>query len=305
MNTGKNTSSGRQSSDKIKSLCELGFSENEARVYLALLELGRGTVSLITRRAGINRTTGYDILASLVTKQLASVTGKEPKQEYSAESPARLEVLLREEVSRTQARLAETAANLIPQLKSMQTTVGRPNVRFYEGKEGLIQAYEDTLTAREPIRAYANIEDMHAALPGYFPRYYARRAARGIIARGILSRSPAAEDRARYNAAELRETALIPYDKFHFSPEINIYDNKVMIASSREQLGIIIESDEIADAMKKIFELSWAEAKRLDQATRVSDRSGLDQNETPKTPSSSVHRTHSAPTPEFSDTPLT
>ena len=48
------------------------------------------------------------------------------------------------------------------------------------------------------------------------------------------------------------------------TPEINIYDNKVMIASWREKLGIIIESSEIADAMKKIYELAWAEAKRLD-----------------------------------------
>lgn len=289
MKSGKKAQTGHQLQDKIDALSELGFSENEARVYLALLELGRGTVSLITRRAGINRTTGYDILASLVTKQLASVTGKEPKQEYSAESPARLEVLLREEVSRTQARLAETAANLIPQLKSMQTTVGRPNVRFYEGKEGLIQAYEDTLTAREPIRAYATIEDMHAALPGYFPRYYARRAARGIIARGILARSPAAEDRARYNAAELRETALIPYAKYHFSPEINIYDNKVMIASSREQLGIIIESDEIADAMKKIFELSWAEAKRLDQEVKSESKTGHTAQPKKSSPKTAAH----------------
>lgn len=37
-----------------------------------------------------------------------------------------------------------------------------------------------------------------------------------------------------------------------------------MIASWREKLGVIIESAEIADAMKKIYELAWAEAKRLD-----------------------------------------
>ena len=52
---------------------------------------------------------------------------------------------------------------------------------------------------------------------------------------------------------------------FHFTPEINIYDDKVMIASWREKLGIIIVSEEIAEAMKTIFELSWAEARRLDQ----------------------------------------
>lgn len=37
-----------------------------------------------------------------------------------------------------------------------------------------------------------------------------------------------------------------------------------MIASWKEKLGIIIESSEISDAMKKVFELAWVEAKRLD-----------------------------------------
>jgi hypothetical protein len=53
----------------------------------------------------------------------------------------------------------------------------------------------------------------------------------------------------------------VPADKYYFSPEIDIYDNKVMIASWREKLGIIIESHEIADAMKKIFELAWIGAR--------------------------------------------
>ena len=67
---------------------------------------------------------------------------------------------------------------------------------------------------------------------------------------------------------ENRESAIVPEDKYYFSPEINIYDNKVMIASWREQLGIIIESEEISDAMKKAFELAWAEAKRQDVELR-------------------------------------
>ena len=60
-----------------------------------------------------------------------------------------------------------------------------------------------------------------------------------------------------------------PVDKYNFSPEINIYDDKVMIASWKEKLGIIIESEEIADAMKKIYELAWSEAKRLDSNNKT------------------------------------
>ena len=46
----------------------------------------------------INRTTGYDILNNLVSKKLVSISGKEPKQEYMAESPDKLEIYINETI---------------------------------------------------------------------------------------------------------------------------------------------------------------------------------------------------------------
>lgn len=244
-------------------LVEIGLSDKEAGVYLGLLELGRGTVSAISRKANINRTTGYDILDTLVQKGLVSISGKEPKQEYTAESPENLSTFIAHEIQEKHEALRKTES-LIPELKSLHNVTDRPRVRFYEGEEGLIQVYEDTLTSHEPIRAYATVDDMHRGLPNYFPKYYKRRASAGIEIRAIVPATDIARDRAAQDKEEARDTALVPADKFYFSPEINIYDNKVMIASWREKLGIIIESAEIADAMKKIYELAWAEAKRLD-----------------------------------------
>ena len=106
---------------------------------------------------------------------------------------------------------------------------------------------------------------MNAGLPGYFPEYFKRRAKKGIWIRGLGPKTEQNLELAKRNFEEKRETALVPKEKYDFIPEINIYDNKVMIASWREQLGIIIESTEIATAMKVIYELAWAEAKRLDK----------------------------------------
>ena len=246
-----------------KQLKIIGFSDNEIVSYIALLELGKGTVSQISRKALLNRTTGYDVLDRLVAKKLVSISGKEPKQEYVAESPDNIEKLIAGELERRQSELNE-ARQIIPELKSMHNVSGRPQIRFYEGKDGLEQVYEDTLTSSEPIRAYATVDDMHKGLPNYFPEYYKRRTKKGIAIRAIVPGTDIGNERKSEDAKELRETALVPPDKYYFSPEINIYDNKIMIASWREKLGIIIESAEIADAMKKIYELAWAEAKRLD-----------------------------------------
>ena len=106
---------------------------------------------------------------------------------------------------------------------------------------------------------------MHAGLKGYFPKYYERRAGSGITIRAILPDNVAGVERAKHDKVEARETRLVSETEYGFHPEINVYDNKVMIASWREKLGIIIESAEIADAMKKIFELSWLGAKTLEK----------------------------------------
>jgi sugar-specific transcriptional regulator TrmB len=248
----------------VQKLVAMGLPEKEAKVYVAALEMGRGTVSQISRKAGVSRTNGYNILDALTEKGLVRVSGKEPKEEYVAESPDKLIAYLERRHDESSANLAK-AKEFAPELKSIQKVSDRPQVKFYEGIEGIRQVYEDTLTSHEPIRATAALEDMFAALPGYFPDYYKRRAKKGISIRAIIPKTPMGIERATHDKEEARETAFVPADSFLFTPEINIYDNKVMMASWREKLGIIIESAEIADAMKKIYELAWAEAKRLDK----------------------------------------
>jgi sugar-specific transcriptional regulator TrmB len=250
------------------SLISLGLSDKESSVYLALLELGRSTVSKISREADVNRATGYVILDSLVNKGLAHISGKEPKQEYTAESPDNLVSLLRNEKTKAEKALVAAEA-LALELKSIQKKDERPQVKFYEGADGMKQVYEDTLTSKETILAFATIEDVHAAFSNYFPRYYKRRAEKGINIRAVFPDTPLSIERTKYDTEEARESVLVPANIYTFHPEINIYDNKMMIASWREKLGIIIESTEIADAMKKIFELAWIGAKQVERETKI------------------------------------
>ena len=72
---------------------------------------------------------------------------------------------------------------------------------------------------------------------------------------------PASEIVSSYAAKDplhLRTSKLIDPKKYPFSMEINIYGHsKVSLMSSKEQLGLVIESTEIYNTMKLIFELIW------------------------------------------------
>ena len=148
-------------------------------------------------------------------RSLVKTSGKEPKQEYVAESPDQIEKLLLKKIENDGAYIRE-ARKIIPELKSMHNVADRPKVLFYEGREGLEKVYEDTLTSTEPIRAYASVGDMHTGLPGYFPKYYKRRAGKGIAIRAIIPDTEAGRERKTFDGEEKRETALVPKDSFIF-----------------------------------------------------------------------------------------
>lgn len=257
--------SNKKPKNEVEKLLELsGFSDKEIVIYLSLLELGKGTVTEISRKSGVGRTHCYVILGELVSKGLISVSGKEPKQEYISESPVKLKEYL-EEKFLIQKETYEKIVEIIPDLVSIHKTGNRPRVRFYEGENGLKTVYEDTLTSKEDIYAFSTYENMHTVLPDYFPEYYKRRTEKNIFVYGITPRTPFSEIRQANDKKENRKLFLVPQPEFPIPTEIDVYDNKVMIASWLEKLGVIIESQEIADSIKSIFKLALVEAERLDK----------------------------------------
>lgn len=244
-------------------LAKFGLSTKEARVYVTLLQLGASPVSEIAKRAGIKRSTTYVLLESLGSRGLVGVTDQSSVRLYNPASPERL-VHFIEDTARRYNQMIGAAKSLLPELKSIYAGAGpKPKVQFFEGSEGIETAYEDTLSSSETIRAFASIESMHKVLPHYFPDYYRRRAEKNIHIRAIFPDTPEARERILHNKDEKREAFLVPQDKYAFSPEINIYDNKIVFMSLIEKFALIIESRELADALKKTFELSWQAASTL------------------------------------------
>lgn len=250
----------------IETLRKIGFSEKEALVYTHLIRLGPQPVSVIAEKAEINRTTTYDIIESLTKKGLISSIKKEGITRYKALDPKELlNYLEREKIEHTKKleKQQKNIEEILPALISLENPEStKPKVTFYEGEKGMRQAYEDTLTSSEAILAYANVEDMHKGLPNFFPEYYQRRGVeKKIHIKCIAPNNKVSKERHRQDKKENREMLLIPQKKYDFSPEINIYDDKVLYASWREKMAIIIKSKEIADFHKKMYELCWKQAR--------------------------------------------
>jgi len=240
---------------------QLNFSEKESKVYLALIELGSTKATDIAKKTGLNRTSIYDLLEVLLQKGLISKYRKGSTTLFNTHDPKQLLNYLereKEENAKKIEKQKQKVSELLPQLISLQNIyTTKPKVQFFEGEKGMREAYEDTLTSKEIILAYANVETMHEGLPNFFPEYYKRRAEKKIFIRAIMPSNGLSIERANHNQEEMRDTRLLPENEMTFSPEVNIYNNKMLVASWKEKMAIIIESKELADLQKLIFNLMW------------------------------------------------
>ena len=249
-------------------LQNIGLNEKEIEVYLVALELGTQPASTIARRIKIPRNTTRFLLDKLVDKGLIKKTKRANTQLYTPEEPKNLVNLLERQrvdlnvvIDTKVTQLKEVMAELESRYRPEST---KPKVTFYEGGDGLIKVYEDTLRSSEPLRSFASFDAFHGVLPDYFKTYFNRRVKNKIMMRSIHPDTPLAREKTKNDKNEMRESRLIPSNTYSFTPEIQFYDNKVSITSLKEKLSIIIESQEIYEAMVVAFELAWKEATRLD-----------------------------------------
>lgn len=233
-------------------LVQFDLIGKKADVYLAILELGSGTVIEIAKKSEVKRTTVYDILLDLEKTGLIYQTTKESKRLFVAEDPEKLKKKLEEK-----ERILD---EMLPQLRSFYNIKGiKPKIKFYEGKEGLRQVYLDTLNYGGEILAFASEDVVKVLGMDWANDYLAKRVKRGNRARIILPKTEIIErDFNPLDQKQLRSSKLVSAKKYPFSIEINIYGHqKVALMSSREEMGIIIEGREIYNTLKLIFELLW------------------------------------------------
>lgn len=243
-------------------LTQLGFSQKEAKVYLAALEMGPSEVTMISRQASINRTTAYQILEGLTARKIVKIAQQSPKKVYQAEEPEKLIELMEDEIKQKQNQL-QSLKRALPQLKSIYSTQeNKPKVKFYEGIDGLKEMYQLSLSSSEFLRAYSSVEDLaHVMGERYAENYFQNRTNNKISIKAIVPLGDYGRKLYKVEKKYLRTIRFVPSKTYNFSPEIYIYDNKISFMSLKEHFGVLIESREMADAMKKVFDLAWSKAK--------------------------------------------
>lgn len=243
----------------IETLTASGLEPSVAAVYVALLELGESQVPAISLKTSLSRASIYEALTHLIAEGYIEYRKEGRNAYYKANHPEKLRDLVaqkKREVALLEGEMGETIKLLS---SAYNLSLKKPGVSFYEGKDGIIQAYEELLAISSPIDSIEDKGEMGDFIPDYAKQFVKKRVAKHIKNRVVAPSTNAINITSN---KELRETRTIPLDQFPFGMDVKISGNTVLLITLKEKeaVGIKIVHQEIAENFRTLFQYLWNQA---------------------------------------------
>lgn len=238
----------------VKVLGSAGFTEKEARVYVALLMLGAGTVQQVAKLSGLKRPIIYVVLEGLIQRGYASALPGKKVHTFQAVDAS---VVLR--------KMQASVGNLTQYLPIFRTLgnrgKSRPKISYLDTKEQILNVYEEINHNPTPLFITS-----YTRLNAHFP---------GVVKQWVKG--------IEKGAYRLRGTHIVPDNEDELElvqgfkkvgqrvrvwsalrgvkMDLSIYGNKIAVTNLGEELfAVVIESEDIANALRPLFDAAWKAA---------------------------------------------
>ncbi len=239
---------------KEEILEQIGFSKNEAKVYLALLELGNATAGEISKKSMVHRTNVYDALEGLSKKGAVAHFSKNNIRYFEAVDPESLMNILHEKELSLQS--------ILPQLKLTHQFVQlKTDAYVYEGIKSVKNILNEFLNKKKPIFVYGIPKEAISRMEPFIVLYHKRRIAVKVEMKHIYN-----EDAKQ----RIKSLNSLPYTEArHLSKEFNspvstnvCGDEVVLVIWQDPVFTIQIKNKEMANSYRKYFDILWGIARK-------------------------------------------
>lgn len=237
-------------------LSDLGLTEKEARIYLALLKMGEGAVQDIAKEAGVKRPTAYVVLDELRKKEAVLKVPQAKRTIYIAKSPSELYEQHIQKLSRV--------AQVLPLLEALHKKDKRVNMLYFEGVKGIEESlyYRHKELAHTQIDGFwAKVDTWDAKTKKIIDTWGKKTAATGVTVRAIAPDHPSLDEYRKKDAVLNWHIKTVPEKQYSSNTSIEVTDFFVRITEFDTPQAIIIESPEFVKTVREIFEMVW-EKKR-------------------------------------------
>ncbi|MBI2572458.1 hypothetical protein HYV86_01250 [Candidatus Woesearchaeota archaeon] len=238
---------------------KIGLTKNEAKLYLALLEMGCTAAGPLIKRMGMHRALVYELLDLLIQKGIVSYVIAANRKLFQAEDPQRLVEFVtskKDELTDQEQQLEK----LLPSLRAHRKLAAQDQEgSVYKGKKGIKAVFEDMLRIKKPWHVFGATGQFKEYFGPYFLNLHKRRSIQNIPLKIIFRESVRSQQREKELAkAQIR---YLPVKYLTPSTTFVYGDTVAILIWDVEPMAFVIRSKSVAQSYLAFFEILWENAR--------------------------------------------
>lgn len=246
-----------QKKELVGSLEQVGLTEKEAEVYLALLSLGSATAYRIAEQCEVKKPTVYVILEELRKKGLVL---KVPHPKKALFSAVEISDYIRDQESKVRA-----VRDLLPKFNALSAKKGA-SVYFFNGVRGIEQALAykfDSMSGKMFYGFYGSMIDCENVdeIARMYEKWNVKALEKDISFQIIMPRKGAeAYNKQLIDISKTDDHVQMRFlDQYEYPPNasIGIGDGFLWILDEKNRQATVIDNASTADTMRQIFKIVW------------------------------------------------
>ncbi|MBI4895604.1 MAG: helix-turn-helix domain-containing protein [Candidatus Aenigmarchaeota archaeon] len=242
---------------KFKSvlLKDIGLTDSETKVYLALIELGSSTKGPIVKKSGVASSKIYELLEKLIDKGLVSYVIKSGVRYFEAADTNRLMDYMKEKEHKVNEQKKELE-KIIPFLEMKRSSnISESQIQVFRGIKGAKTAFYDMLNVKKGDEILVlGLTEASESFQNFLVRFHRKRSEKGILCRAISGGKM-----KKFNTiSSLKHTKVKLFPGELSSPVATItYNDKTILSLPNDNIWIQIKNKRLADTNRARFEEMW------------------------------------------------
>ncbi len=237
-------------------LKKLGLTENEASVYLALLERGSTNAGAIIKETKLHRNIVYDNLDRLIEKGLVSFVIIRNIKHFQATSSSELKEYIEKQKQEVLER-EKIANEIIPEINRVrENPVIKQEATIFKGVKGVKTILDESTKIKTELLVFGTGWGAKEILKEYYEQWHLKLRQNKVKSRILLPMDKRGSFMKPFTAKYLPASNIMP-------STIAVYGNNVLnVIWDKEPLAILIVSEKASESYRAYFNLLWKIAKR-------------------------------------------
>jgi len=242
-----------------QALKNLGFSDNEIKITTFLFYEKKATAREVSHKTAISFSSVQYTLTNLSNRGIIICHPGKPEDTYEVCSEKDLVRWIEQQKEVNQEIYDKAKKDIHDFISIVEGSTWKPDVLYYEGKEGIIELYEDMLQTAEKadknIYSWLDIEKIYEIFGDYLYEYIRKRMEKNIISNDIL---PKIGKNLQHSKKEENRNVKFAKD-LKINGQVRIYGTKVAVITfhDKKPVGFVFEGKTIVKLFKSIFDGAW------------------------------------------------